>query len=184
MNSETSLLQADISLSRAMKEEIHLVPYDQRWPASFAAEKKRLLAFFSDSLVEIEHIGSTAVPNLSAKPIIDIIASVPTMDIAKQILGPLCGYGYVTSDSFNSRLSDRVWLLRHSGGHRTHHLHIVEVRSMGRKRALRFRDALRASKDLALSYQKLKLELAESAGSDRDAYARAKSKFVNDVVER
>lgn len=177
-------MSSNNSLVDAMNEEINLAPYDSNWPLRFSAEKKRLLLVFSDTLLEIEHIGSTSVPNLSAKPIIDIMASVASMKEAHNLLVPLCGYGYATSEKLNAGLNERLWLLRHSGGHRTHHLHLVVQHSYGWNRTIKFRDALRADAGLAKEYQRLKTFLVNCTGNDRDMYTKAKTQFIEEVVRK
>src|SRR6478609_5240693 len=104
-------MQADDSLARAIVEEVSLVAHDPRWAAQFVEERDRLLALFPDRFVAIAHIGSTAIPGLAAKPIIDILAGVQSMSEADALMDPLCARGYETSAAFNATLSDRRWLM-------------------------------------------------------------------------
>jgi len=113
------------SLNRAITEAIVIVPYDPAWPAGFEAERRRLLLLAPGVFLGIEHIGSTAVPELAAKPIVDIMAAVPSMEAADRLLAVLCQNGYATSAEFNATLRDRRWLMRQFNGRRTHHLHLV-----------------------------------------------------------
>lgn len=172
----------DKDLQSAIKEDLHLVPYDSSWPQKFINEKNRLLSIFKSDIAAIEHIGSTAVPGLDAKPIIDMMAAVKSMKVADKLLVPLRDFGYVTPDDCNANLLERRWLMRHHGGHRTYHLHLVEVASEGWNRTLKFRDALRANAKLAQSYTQLKLRLIRSGGSDRDKYIQGKTSFVEDAL--
>ncbi len=169
------------SLYEAIHEEVALQPYDTSWPARFAAERERLLTLFPDSFTAIEHIGSTAVPGLMAKPIIDMLAGVESMGIARSLSGVLLKAGYTTSAEFNSTLSDRQWFMRWAEGHRTHHLHIVVHGGPAWDQRLRFREALRASPELAAAYTALKTELAVRFPTDREAYTKAKAAFVHSV---
>ena len=169
------------SLHAAINEEVALQTYDSRWPDRFVAERDRLLALFPLVFVDIEHIGSTAVPGLVAKPIVDLLAGVESMAMAKSLTEPLCESGYATSVEFNATLTDRQWFMRWADGHRTHHLHIVVHGGPVWARHLQFRDALRASPVFAARYAALKAELAVRHPTDREAYTSAKTAFVNSL---
>ena len=171
------------SLNAAIHEEVMLQAYDRRWPDRFVAERDRLLALLPLVFVDIEHIGSTAVPGLVAKPIVDLMAGVETMAMAKSLAEPLCDNGYTTSAEFNATLTDRQWFMRWADGHRTHHLHIVVYGGDVWARHLRFRDALRASPVFAARYAALKAELAVRHPTDREAYTSAKTAFVNSLSD-
>ena len=174
------------SLNAAIDEGVTLQPYDPRWPGLFAAERDRLLLLAPQlpaRLVDIQHIGSTAVPGLVAKPVIDMLAGVESMVAAEALLAPLCANGYTTSMEFNASLRDRKWLMRWADGRRTHHLHIVVHSGAVWAGRLRFRDALRADPALAARYAALKAELAAKHPRDREAYTDAKSAFVQAASE-
>jgi GrpB-like predicted nucleotidyltransferase (UPF0157 family) len=171
------------SLQAAIHEEVALRAYDPRWPALFEAERERLLSLFPDDFIAVEHIGSTAVPGMAAKPVIDILAGVASMDAAKALVAPLCTQGYAASAEFNASLVDRQWLMRWAGGHRTHHLHLVVHGGEVWVQRLRFRDALRADAALAARYAALKTELAARYPNDREAYTEGKAAFVRAVCE-
>ena len=166
------------SLHAAIHEEVALQAYDASWPARFAAERERLLTLLPGRFIAIEHMGSTAVPGLVAKPVIDMLAGVVSMDEARALAGPLCSADYTTSTEFNDRLTDRQWFMRWADGRRTHHLHIVVHGSPAWRQHLYFRDALRASPELAATYAALKAELASKHPTDREAYTDAKAAFV------
>lgn len=172
------------ALNAAIHEEVALHAYDSRWPDLFVAERDRLLALFPLVFLDIEHIGSTAVPGLMAKPIIDLLAGVETLGMARSLADALCEAGYTTSAEFNATLTDRQWFMRSARGHRTHHLHVVVHGGPAWTRHLRFRDALRASPVLAARYAALKAELALQHPADREAYTRAKTAFVNSLSDR
>jgi GrpB-like predicted nucleotidyltransferase (UPF0157 family) len=171
------------SLLAAIHEEVVLCPYDPSWPGMFSSERARLLSIFPGEFIDIEHIGSTAVYGLTAKPIIDVLAGVASMSVAEALVEPLCRSGYTTSAEFNSTLPDSRWLMRWANGHRTHHLHLAVHGSTFWIRRLRFRDALRSEPALAARYSLLKCELAARHRTDRDAYTDAKSKFIVTAVE-
>lgn len=155
---------------------IELVEYDASWPASFAAEVARLARILPT--VTWHHIGSTAVPGLAAKPIIDMMAFVDDVDAPLPALIERAGYQY--PQAYNVTLTARRWLCRPSASHRTHHLHLV-AGSEELARHLRFRDALRADAQLAADYATLKRDLAERMPDDREGYTAAKTSFITRV---
>ncbi len=172
----------DESLARAIAEGVCIATHDSRWATLFVEERDRLLDLFPDRFSAIEHIGSTAVPRLAAKPIIDILAGLRTIGEADALLEPLCANGYETSVEFNATLPDRRWLMRHAIGRRTHHLHLVVFGSRQWVHRLQFRDALRGDAAILARYEQLKRDLAERYRNDREAYTQAKTEFINEVL--
>jgi len=170
------------SLERAIHEEVALVPYDPGWPSLFEAERERLVRLFPTRFLDVQHFGSTAVPGMPAKPIIDLLAGVESMAVADSLVEPLLDSSYATSAEFNATLIDRRWFMRWANGCRTHHLHIVVLGGTEWRRRLRFRDMLRSDTDLAHRYAVLKKEIAAQHSVDREAYTRAKSEFVLSAV--
>lgn len=171
------------SLLAAINEKIELQDHDPSWPARFAQERDRLISLFPGTFIEVQHIGSTAIPGLPAKPVIDILAGVESMAVAESVAAPLCQSGYTTSAEFNASLVDRKWFMRWHDGHRTHHLHVVVHRSRVWREHIRFRDALRAQPELARRYAELKSQLAAKHALDRETYTEAKADFVRSVLQ-
>src|SRR5579871_115175 len=169
---------ANASLLAAIHEKVELRAYDVGWPSRFESERGRLLGLFPTRFIGIEHFGSTAVPGMAAKPIIDILGGVESMRAADELLGPLCQSGYDTSREFNATLKDKRWLMLHENGRRTHHLHLVLYGQTIWRECLAFRDRLRADPALAARYLALKHELAQLHGDDREAYTAAKTEFI------
>jgi len=124
---------------------------------------------------EIHHFGSTAVPGLAAKPVIDIIALVGDLNEPIQALVERAGYQYPLA--YNATLDRQRWLCRPSAEHRTHHLHLALDREVVDRR-LRFRDLLREDDDLREQYAALKRDLAARNREDRTTYTAAKSSFI------
>jgi GrpB-like predicted nucleotidyltransferase (UPF0157 family) len=153
--------------------EVEIVDYDPAWPAAFQAERARLSPLLDG--VDIHHFGSTAVPGLAAKPVIDMIALVSDLDAPIAALVESVGYQFPRT--FNATLAHRRFLCYPSALHRTHHLHLVD-RLEELERRLRFRDLLRADPVLAGEYVALKRVLAERYRDDREAYTEAKSEFI------
>jgi GrpB-like predicted nucleotidyltransferase (UPF0157 family) len=156
---------------------IELVAYDARWPAEFERERALLAELIGPWLVgSIEHIGSTAVPGLVAKPVIDIMAPVQDLAASRPALEPLararyCYYPY--------RGDVMHWFCKPSPAWRTHHLHLVPHDGALWRERLTFRDALRGDAALAAEYAALKGVLAARYPEDRDAYTDAKRPFVS-----
>jgi GrpB-like predicted nucleotidyltransferase (UPF0157 family) len=184
MNGDESHVSDDDaqSLNAAINEPVSLHASDPTWARAFERERSRLLATAPGAFLAIEHIGSTAVPGLAAKPIIDILAGVATLDGVDALVDRLCEHGYTTSREFNATLVDRRWLMRWKDGHRTHHLHIVAHRGTAWRERIGFRDALRADAALAQRYADLKNALAVKHHADREAYTDAKADFVRAVT--
>lgn len=165
-----------------MRQPVVIVDYDPNWPRVFEAEKARLQAVTGGLLVSIEHVGSTAVPGLSAKPIIDILAGVRTLDEGRRTIGPLTeqlGYQYVPE--FEVDMPYRLYFHRHPAQGDQFHLHMVETTSEFYERHLLFRDYLRAHPEAAQAYADLKRRLADEYGSNREGYTDAKTEFVRSI---
>ncbi len=165
-------------------DDIILEPANLEWPRLFEEEKTRLLTVSGSHFIAIEHTGSTAVPGLDAKPVIDMLGGVASMAVADALLEPLCAVGWDTSPEFNATLSDRRFLLRWPEGVRTHHLHLVVYGGGPWQSILGFRNRLRAYPELAERYRKLKVDLAAAHKTDRFAYTEAKTAFIADALER
>jgi GrpB-like predicted nucleotidyltransferase (UPF0157 family) len=166
----------DLARTGGKDAPIEIVEYDPAWPARFASERERLQRLLPAT--EIHHIGSTAVPGMPAKPVIDLMALVPELDAPIAALVGRGGYQY--PEAFNATLRHRRWLCRPSAAHRTHHLHLV-VEPSELACHLHFRDRLRASASLRDEYARLKRGLAERLSDDREAYSEAKSAFIRRV---
>jgi GrpB-like predicted nucleotidyltransferase (UPF0157 family) len=163
----------DLACAGARDMRVQIVEYDPAWPAAFEAERRRLAPLLAG--VEIHHIGSTAVPGLDAKPIIDMIACVECYEEPVARLVTECAYQY--PQAFNATLTKRRFLLYPTPEARTHHLHLVDARSE-LERYLTFRENLRTHPALAAEYAALKQTLAARFPLDREAYTEAKTQFI------
>jgi GrpB-like predicted nucleotidyltransferase (UPF0157 family) len=168
----------------AIHETIQLHDYDPAWPEQFLAERERLLSALPGAFIELQHIGSTAVPSLTAKPVIDIIAGVDSMATAQALAQKICASGYGTSAELNATLTDRKWFMRWANGHRTHHLHLVVHDGQVWHEHLRFRDLLCTQPELRQQYAQLKSSLAQAYANDREAYTDAKHEFVRSALNQ
>lgn len=168
-----------------MSDEIEIVDYDPGWPLLFEVERALLTRGLpTGSWLAIEHAGSTAIPGLAAKPIIDIFLAVPSITQARATLvEPIksLGYAYWAENP----APDRMFFVKGMppyGSRRTHHIHVTEPVTETWLRALLFRDHLRRHADAAGRYATLKRDLARRFPSDREAYTRAKDAFVEAIV--
>jgi GrpB-like predicted nucleotidyltransferase (UPF0157 family)/ubiquinone/menaquinone biosynthesis C-methylase UbiE len=165
---------------------ITLVPYDPDWPHQFERERARLADALGAIAIRIEHHGSTAVPGLDAKPVIDIQISVAHLQPMNSYTAALARAGYThlrhDDDAF------APFFHRPSDWPHTHHVHVVQAGSTEERKTLAFRDYLRSHPEAAREYVQLKRGLAAQFGGDdaasREAYAAAKSAFVNAVDVR
>jgi GrpB-like predicted nucleotidyltransferase (UPF0157 family) len=162
---------------------VHIVQYDTEWPARFDVERRLLLDAIGGWIVDasIEHIGSTAIPGLAAKPVIDIMAGVESLEASRAAVAVLERHEYCYAPY---RTEVMHWLCKPSPAVRTYHLHLVPLGSPLWIEQLAFRDYLRAHADTALEYAALKRCLAEAHRFDREAYTTAKTPFVQRVVDK
>ena len=161
---------------------ITIVPYMQDWPDSFATEARRIRAHLVDRILRIDHVGSTSVPGLAAKPVIDIQISVASLEPRDPLLSDMqiLGYTHVeTGDGF-----DLIYpfFKRPAQWPSSHHVHLCEAGGEQERRHLAFRDYLRRHGSVATKYLELKRELARIHGGaspeSRESYAFGKSDFV------
>ncbi|NEQ21399.1 MAG: GrpB family protein [Microcoleus sp. SIO2G3] len=166
-------------------DEIEVVEYDSYWSTLFEQESIRILnALGSDKVVAIEHFGSTAVPDLAAKPIVDLMVGVHSLEAA-QFLIPLLEaleYVYWRDDPRPGRMFF-VKGMPPYGLRRTHHVHVVEAYSEFWERLL-FRDYLRSHPEEAKCYERLKCDLAVRFRTDRERYTKGKSAYIQTIMEK
>ena len=181
----------DERIRRAVREDVAVVPYDPAWPGMFLQEKAHLLSSLPHELIgRIEHFGSTAVPGLAAKPIIDMLVEVTDLDATKLRIVPVLeaqGYDYFwRPTSGDDGPPWYAWFIRRdrATGRRTHHIHMVERHFAEHWDRLLFRDYLIAHPTVAAEYQALKFQLAAAHPNDRVAYTRGKTAFVLATTER
>lgn len=165
-------------------DEIEIVAYDPAWPVLFAEEAARLRRALAPlPLLAVEHVGSTAVAGLAAKPIIDIQMTVPALRMAAASVEPLEAMGYsFWRDNPDKGAMFFVKGLPPAAPQRTHHVHITEPEKLVDR--VLFRNYLRAHPDEASRYASLKRKLAADHRLDREAYTQAKGAFVRRCLER
>jgi GrpB-like predicted nucleotidyltransferase (UPF0157 family) len=157
-------------------------PYDPSWPTKFEAERKALAPVLARWLAgPIEHIGSTAVPGLPAKPVIDIMGAVRDLASSKPAIEALVPLRYCY---FDYKAEVMHWFCKPSDSERTHHLHLVPFESQLWHERLAFRDWLRRDETTRGAYRELKLRLASEFRDNREAYTEAKTEFIQSVLQR
>lgn len=155
---------------------VRLVTYDAAWPQRFARERVMLLALLGSQLRGgVHHVGSTAVPGLAAKPTIDIMAGVGSLEESRACFAPLAEVEYQYAPY---RIDEMHWFCKPDPARRAFHLHLVPHESRRFAATIAFRDALRSDPVLAAEYAALKQRLAECFAEDREAYTAAKADFV------
>lgn len=174
-------------VARVLKDCVAVVPYDRNWPLMFEDEKRHLLSCLPESFIKrIEHFGSTAVPGLAAKPIVDMLVEVTSLSETRDRISPLLesqGYDYFWRPTWgDSTPPFYAWFIKRSRqGNRTHHIHMVEAHFEHWDRLL-FRDYLIKHPEVAMEYGDLKERLSRVHSKDRIAYSAAKTDFIVNVT--
>jgi GrpB-like predicted nucleotidyltransferase (UPF0157 family) len=167
-----------------MSDLIEIHPYDPAWPGRFKVEAARIMAALGSLAIGIEHVGSTAVPGLAAKPVIDMLLGLKDLDDGPRMVAPLQQLGYAHWYEDPAR-SERLYFVRWADATRSSrlsHLHVAPVGGVFWTELLRFRDWLRSDAHNAARYQALKQELAQRYADDREAYTAAKTEFVRAIT--
>lgn len=165
-------------------DPVPLSVYSPLWPAIFAFESARLQAILGADTAVIEHIGSTAVPGLGAKPIIDVMVGVADLAMIERRMAELQADGYRYVAEFEKSMPMRRYFVKTHAQPGHFHVHAVVLDSPFWKSHLAFRDALRGDARLAADYWKLKQRLAARYPNDREAYTDGKSTFIREAMGR
>jgi GrpB-like predicted nucleotidyltransferase (UPF0157 family) len=175
-------------IERVLQEQVSIVPYNPKWPRMFEEEKQHLRSCFpAEMLGRIEHFGSTAIPGLAAKPIVDMLVEVSSLEETKSKIVPVLeaqGYDYFWRPTRGDDVPPfYAWFIkRDTAGIRTHHIHMVE-KDFEQWERLLFRDYLIEHPEVAKEYEALKLRLAERYPNDRVAYTDGKTDYVVRVTQ-
>lgn len=168
-----------------MARLVRIVDYDPRWPELYEKEKCLILGVIGETVVDIEHVGSTAVRGLGAKPIIDIMIALNHLGDSAKCVEPLESIGYEYVAEYEKLMPERRYFHRGKPPEEQHyHLHMVELTSDFWRRHLLFRDYLRTHTEVAREYADLKRKLAAKYGSNREGYTEAKTHFIESVVAK
>ena len=164
--------------------KVSVVEYRPQWRKIFEEEKQLLQAVLGESLAQVEHIGSTAVVGLAAKPVIDIMIGLPDFSVAEKIVPEIEALGYEYFKKYEVEMPFRRYFAKDLNGIRTHQIHMVEIGGEFWKRHLLFRDYLRQNPLAANKYAALKKQLAELEWADVNEYADAKSEFIKSIENK
>ncbi|MDT0604150.1 GrpB family protein [Thalassotalea castellviae] len=165
-----------------LENQIIIERYNKNWPDKFAEEEAKLSIVLSQYIQgSIEHVGSTAVPGLSAKPIIDIMVGIQSLEHAKPTIEMLKQYGYCY---YPYKPEVMHWFCKPTPEIRTHHLHLIPHLSPLWQERIRFREALKADSELANDYQNLKYQLATQFAKDRETYTARKWPFIKKAIKK
>jgi len=160
--------------------KVEVVPHDPRWQEVFRIESKRVADALGEIVVTIHHIGSTAIPGIYAKPIIDILVEVQDITQVDEQSSAMESLGYEVMGEYGIP-NRRFFRKDNLAGVRTHHIHIFEVGSAQVKRHLAFRDYMIAHPEVAHRYSELKRELAREHPLNIDAYMDGKDGFIKEI---
>ena len=161
---------------------VRLVPYQSEWKELFDKEYMRLRVALRDESLQMEHVGSTAIEGMDAKPIIDMLLAVDDLSRSRVLTSQLQALGYQLKT--DDDVPERVFLIKGPSARRTHHLSVTESDSEYWSHHILFRDYLRAHPDVAEEYMTLKQKLAELYPDDRYAYTEGKKGFVDKIYEQ
>lgn len=161
---------------------VTLRPHDSCWAELFELERVRLRTALGDDVLALEHIGSTSVPGLTAKPILDVGVAVESFESAFALAPRLEGLGYTFRGE--QGIPRRHYFVQGTDEKRTHHLHMLELTNPEWRDLLLFRDRLRTQPGTAQAYETLKRQLAAQYPNDRAAYTDGKVEFIRAVLGR
>jgi GrpB-like predicted nucleotidyltransferase (UPF0157 family) len=165
-----------------MLRVITVVPYDPHWPDLFRAEANELAEILGEEMVAIHHIGSTAIPGIHAKPIIDILVEVEDIERIDAFNQQMTKRGYLPKGEFGIR--GRRFFMKGTEENRTHHVHVFQTGDPEFERHLAFRDYLRAHPEEAQAYSRLKQELARRFPHDIDSYMAGKNDWIKETERK
>jgi GrpB-like predicted nucleotidyltransferase (UPF0157 family) len=161
-----------------------VIPYSADWPKLFLNIREELLSAFETTPVVVEHIGSTSVPGLAAKPVIDVLLGAGSLAEIEARIGRLEDHGFSYVSKYEREIPDRRYFVKSPPDSLRLHVHGVEIGGRLWREHLAFRDALRNDPALLAEYQALKLRLAEEFADDKSAYTEAKGPFIKAVLAK
>ncbi|MFS1525456.1 GrpB family protein [Microbulbifer sp. 2304DJ12-6] len=164
-----------------MTAPVTLRAYDASWVSIFEREKRHLMAIAGEwNHGGIEHVGSTAVPGMVAKPVVDIMFGVRSLAGSAPAIDVLVESGY---QYWPYKAEVMHWFCKPSDTFRTHHLHLIPFESPLWRERIQFRDLLRSNRDVAIQYAQLKRKLAATHKEDREAYTEKKWPFIQQALQ-
>lgn len=159
---------------------IVIVPYNPSWPELYRQEAEKIAAIFGQELIASHHIGSTSIPAMSAKPIIDMMPVVRNIETVETFNAAMMALGYESKGE--NGIPGRRYFVKGSDAQRTHHVHTYKPNNPEVKRHLDFRDYLIAHPEAAQRYADLKIALAKQFRHDIDGYIAGKDAFIKEII--
>jgi GrpB-like predicted nucleotidyltransferase (UPF0157 family) len=157
-------------------------PYSTDWPNIYHNLEDDLISLFAPTTIAVEHIGSTSVPGLAAKPVIDVLIGAASLNDIESKISLLSKHGYEYVSKYEKEIPERRYFVKSPAGSLRVHIHAVELGSRIWQEHLAFRDALRNDLSLLEQYQSLKLQLAKQFVNNKSAYSAAKNPFIESVL--
>lgn len=162
------------------KNTVTLCPFSQEWNLLFEQEKLSLYKTIGDYVVDIQHVGSTSIKDMPAKPIIDIVVGLKDFNDGFKLIDKIEALGYHFKGSLGN--SNRFFFWKGSEDNNTHNLHLTEYGDKNWNNQVLFRDFINSHPDYKDKYLKLKMELASNYKEDRSIYTQSKSEFIAAVI--
>lgn len=159
---------------------VRIVPYHSRWAEHFHREEELLLKVMGEAALDIQHVGSTSIVGMPAKPIVDILVGLESLPVVEPFVENLKQIGY--EDRGNGEEPGRRYFVKGAEERRTHHLNFCELNGVFWTRHVAFRDYLGKHPEVANQYAALKAELARKFSHDRRAYTNGKEEFVRSIL--
>ena len=166
-----------------MPAPLRLTNYDPAWPERFAAERARIERAIGAHVLDIQHVGSTSVPGLGGKQVLDITIAVPDESAADACIAPLVSLGYEFRGPYGDDPRRRYYVRDDDAGRRFAHIHLYVMPATAFEEMIAFRDALRADDGLAAAYMAEKRRVADEVAWDKSAYSVAKGTWVRGVLD-
>ncbi len=159
--------------------KVIILEYNSEWPQKFIKESEKIIKLLGEELVYIEHIGSTSIPNMAAKPVIDILISVKDINHIDTFNKQFEELGYTPKGEFG--ITGRRFFIKDINGFRSYHVHIFQTGNFELKKHINFRDYMRSHPKMALEYANLKKGLAKKYTDDINSYSMGKDSFIKKI---
>jgi len=162
--------------------KVRLSPYNPQWKKLYEQERERVVSVIGEYILDIQHVGSTSIPGVKAKPIIDIAIGVKDLRTGRNCIKPLEGLGY--EYKHDAGIKGRHFFAKGSEKNRTHYAHVEKLNGQLWKNHILFRDYLRTHEEAVKKYNKIKERLVKKYKDDRDSYAAEKNNFIEEIIRK
>ncbi len=173
-------MKSKIGLKRGI---VSLSSHNKNWSSIFESEKNKILKVLGNKVIDIQHIGSTSISRILAKPVIDMAVGMKSLKNGKQIIKKMGDAGYFYRPKYG-RTDQHILFAKGNEDKRTHYIHIMKYNGVIWKRDLKFRDYLRNNPKKAKEYENLKKKLAKKYPNNRPLYTEAKTNFILKIINK